>query len=221
MKKLKILIVEDDEMASYVIENSLNDANFDVKSVTTVTEGLSFLTIDKYDLLVLDLNLPDYNGFDLLRSIKKTIIIPTIVVSAYSDTQSKLKAFKYGAGDYLVKPIDVEELEARIWLLLSKVENIKIDDDKPKLIFEIKDNNIFQNDKEILLTTLEFDILSYFITNKNILISRDTLLKAISSEKSHRILDNHISNIRKKIELNSSNPTYLKTEYGQGYKFIL
>ena len=221
MEKLKILIVEDDESASFVIENSLKDAGFDVNSVTTVTEGLSYLTIDKYDLLVLDLNLPDYNGFDLLRSIKKTIVIPTIVVSAYSDTQSKLKAFKYGAGDYLVKPIDVEELEARIWLLLSKIENIKIADDKPKLIFEIKDNNIYQNNEKIILTTLEFDILSYFITNKNRLISRDTLLKGISSEKSHRMLDNHISNIRKKIELNSGNPTYLKTEYGLGYKFIL
>ena len=217
MEKLKILIVEDDETASYIIESSLYDAGFDVKSVTTVTEGLSYLQIAKYNLLILDLNLPDFNGFDLLSN--KKIDIPTIIVSAYSDTKTKVKAFRYGADDYLSKPIDIEELEARIWALLRRNKSIIVND-KPEELFEIRNNYIFMMNKEIMLTSLEFNILSYFINNKNKLISRDKLLDNISSKLSHRLLDNHISNIRKKIEPNNKKPIYLKTEYGMGYKFI-
>jgi len=217
MEKLKILIVEDDETASYIIESSLYDAGFDVKSVTTVTEGLSYLQIEKYNLLILDLNLPDFNGFDLLSN--KKIDIPTIIVSAYSDTKTKVKAFRFGADDYLSKPIDIEELEARIWALLRRNKSI-ITNDKPEELFEIRNNYIFMMNKEIMLTSLEFNILSYFINNKNKLISRDKLLENISSKLSHRLLDNHISNIRKKIEPNNKKPIYLKTEYGMGYKFI-
>ncbi len=217
MEKLKILIVEDDETASYIIESSLYDAGFDVKSVTTVTEGLSYLQIEKYNLLILDLNLPDFNGFDLLSN--KKIDIPTIIVSAYSDTKTKVKAFRYGADDYLSKPIDIEELEARIWALLRRNKSIIVND-KPEELFEIRNNYIFMMNKEIMLTSLEFNILSYFINNKNKLISRDKLLDNISSKLSHRLLDNHISNIRKKIEPNNKKPIYLKTEYGMGYKFI-
>jgi len=219
--KQKILIVEDDETALFLMEDFLKDS-FEVKAVTTVTDGLSLLNIYKYDLLILDLNLPDFNGFDLLSNIRKKVIIPTIFVSAYNDTKTKVKAFRYGASDYLVKPIDLEELEARIWSLLSRNENIKITEEiKLNKLFEIKRNTIFLMNKELSLTSLEFEILSYFIKNKNAIISRDELVQSISSVKSHRLLDNHIKNIRKKIEENSSNPKFLKTQYGIGYKFTL
>ncbi|MEA3315301.1 MAG: response regulator transcription factor [Campylobacterota bacterium] len=162
--------------------------------------------------------MPDFSGFELLSSIKNFIAIPTIITSAYNDTSTKVKAFKYGANDYLSKPIDFLELEARIWALLSRKENILLQDSKKKEIFEIIDNNILFQNKILSLTSLEFDILSFFIKNRGETISRDKLTDVISSVKSHRLLDNHIKNIRKKIERDSSKPFYLKTEYSIGYK---
>ncbi|MEA3498347.1 MAG: response regulator transcription factor [Campylobacterota bacterium] len=216
--KTKILIVEDDETASYLMQDFLETNGFLVDVVYAVTDGISYLKNNCYDLLLLDLNLPDFSGFELLSSIKNSIAIPTIITSAYNDTDTKVKAFKYGANDYISKPIDFLELEARIWALLSRKENILLQDSKKEEIFEIKNNNILFKNDLLSLTSLEFEILSFFIKNRGKSISRDSLTESISSVKSHRLLDNHIKNIRKKIEKDSSNPIYLKTEYGVGYK---
>ena len=202
MKKIKVLIVEDDEEISYLIQNFLNKSGFITKVVYTATDGISYLYNEKYDILLLDLSLPDFTGYDLLNSVKQNIAIPTIVISAYSDLDTKLKAFKYGASDYMVKPIEFLELEARIWALLSIQGKIKFNEEMP--LFKIKQNNI----------------LSYFINNQSQVISRDKLLSIVPSIKNSRLLDNHIKNIRNKIEENKSKPEYLKTEYGVGYKFI-
>jgi len=221
MQNIKILIVEDDETASYLMKSFLEDCDFTVDTVSTVTDGVAYLKNNNYDLLLLDLNLPDYNGFDLLSSIKNSVAVPTIVTSAYNDTKTKVKAFKYGANDYLTKPIDFIELEARIWALLSRKENIKLTPIEEDSIFKIDSHKIYFKDDVLNLTALEFDILSYFINHAGQVISREQLTNSIMSVKSHRLLDNHIKNIRKKIEEDSSNPFYLKTEYGLGYMFTL
>jgi len=219
MQDIKILIVEDDETASYLMKSFLEDCDFFVDTVFTITDGVAYLKNNNYDLLLLDLNLPDFSGFDLLSSIANSVAIPTIVTSAYSDTKTKVKAFKYGANDYLTKPIDFVELEARIWALLSRKDNIKLLPTKEEAIFKIDSNQIYFKNEILLLTALEFDILSYFINHIGQIISREQLTNSITSVKSHRLLDNHIKNIRKKIEDDSSKPVYLKTEYGLGYRF--
>ncbi len=218
MDKIKILIVEDDEEISFLIQNFLNNCGFLAKAVYTATDGISYLKNNNYDILLLDLNLPDFSGYDLLSSVRKDIAIPVIVISAYSDLDIKLKAFKYGASDYMVKPIEFLELEARIWALLSILGKIK--SDEKVALFTIKQNNILFKNNILDLTSLEFNILSFFINNQGLVISREKLLDAVPSVKNHRLLDNHIKNIRIKIEENKSKPIYLKTEYGIGYKFI-
>ncbi|MCK5294606.1 MAG: response regulator transcription factor [Arcobacteraceae bacterium] len=218
IEKINILIVEDDETASFLLQSFLQDCDFCVDCVYTITDGISYLKNKKYDLLLLDLSLPDFSGFELLSNINNSIVIPTIVISAYSDTNTKVKAFKYGANDYLTKPIDFIELEARIWSLLSRKENINLQDKNKNEILKIDKNQIYFKNQILNLTALEFDILSYFIKHKGEIISRDLLTNSISSVKSHRLLDNHIKNIRKKIEEDSSKPNYLKTEYAVGYK---
>ncbi|MEA3331184.1 MAG: response regulator transcription factor [Campylobacterota bacterium] len=220
LEKINILIVEDDETTSYLMQDFLEENNFKVDVVYTVTDGISYLKNRKYDILLLDLNLPDFNGFELLSSIKNHISIPIIITSAYNETSTKVKAFKYGANDYLSKPIDFLELEARIWALLSRSEKIKIKSNNDE-IFKIENNKILFKNNSLVLTSLEYDILSFFINNKNITISRERLTDFVSSVKSHRLLDNHIKNIRKKIEEDSTNPTYLKTEYGIGYRLVI
>ena len=220
MEKTKILIIEDDETASFLMKDFLESRGFSIDTAWTVTDGLSALNVKKFDLLLLDLNLPDFNGFDLLSKINKHITIPTIIVSAYGDTQNKLKAFRYGADDYLVKPIDFEELEARIWALLRRHDNVRLNPAEHKKVFKIEENTIFFQETPLDLTSLEYDILSLLINNKNSIVSREEFTDEVSSIASHRLLDNHIKNIRKKIEKDSSNPQYLKTVYGSGYKLI-
>ncbi len=216
MDKLKLLIVDDDETAASWMHTYLEACRFDVKSVHTITDAIAIIKQTEYQILLLDLSLPDFTGFDLLKKIKNSISLPVIIISAHGDTPSKVKAFKYGASDYMVKPIDLEELEARIWALMGRYSDIKTEDEKN--IFEIKNNFIFFKQEMLDLTALEFEILSMLIINKHQTISRELLAKSLSSISSHRSLDHHIKNIRKKIGDNGNHAKYLKTEYGVGYK---
>jgi len=213
----KILLIEDDEMASELICEFLVDCGFEVDPVFTVTDGLSYINHHEYSLIILDINLPDFNGFEVLKSMKNRISLPVIVTSAYSDTKHKVTAFKYGASDYMVKPLDLEELEARIWVQLGKNHNIHTDEEKS--LFQITDTGITFKGQHIDLTTIEFDILSQLIRHKNKTVTREALISALSTISSHRSLDNHIKNIRKKIG-DSNQTRYLKTEYGVGYKLF-
>ena len=216
MEKINLLIVEDDEMISSLMSQYLIDCNFETSIVHTITDALSYVKQNQYSLILLDLNLPDFSGFELLKNIKNNISIPVIVISAYSDTQTKVKAFKYGASDYMTKPIELEELEVRIWALLGRSSEIKIVVDKN--IFKIDDNFIYFKEIKLELTAIEFEILSVLIKNKNQIISRENLADALSSISSTRSLDYHIKNIRKKIGDDGSSQKYLKTQYGVGYR---
>jgi len=215
MQKTKILLVEDDELASELIYSYLAECDFEVTPVFTATDSISKIKNEDYDILILDINLPDFNGYEVLKSIKNQVSLPIIITSAYSDTKSKLLAFKYGASDYMIKPLDLEELEARIWVQLSK--NSKIATLNEKKLFEVKDLSIYFKQEILELTSIEFDILSHFINNKNQVIRRENLVSSLSAISSPRSLDNHIKNIRKKIGDNGNKAIYLKTEYGVGY----
>ncbi len=218
MYNAKILLIEDDEISSELMKEFLTACGFEVEAVFNAVDGIDRLKYNNYDIMLLDINLPDFNGFEILKNVKNSIFKPVIVVSACSDTKSKVSAFKYGASDYMVKPIDFEELEARIWVQLGRYSEIKLEDEKS--LFEIKEFNIFFNKRLLDLTTIEFDIFSILIKSKNRTISRERLLSSISTLSSPRSLDNHIKNIRKKIGDNGNKPVYIKTEYGIGYKLV-
>ena len=219
MRKTKLLLVEDDALASELISDFLEDCGFVVATVFTATDGVAHVKNSGYDLLILDINLPDFDGYEVLKNIKNRVSIPVIITSGDSDTKSKLLAFKYGASDYMVKPFDLEELEARIWIQLGKNSEIKTEDEKR--VFEIKDREILFNQELLSLTTIEFELLSLLIRHKNQVMRREELVDALSSIGTNRSLDNHIKNIRKKIGDNGNRATLLKTEYGVGYKLVL
>ena len=212
----KILLVEDDELASELISEFLVDCGFSVETVFTATDGVARVKHEEYDLLILDINLPDFNGYEVLKNIKNRVSIPIIITSAHNDTKSKLLAFKYGASDYMVKPIDLDELEARIWLQLGKNSEIKTFEEKKT--FEVKEGKIYFQQNILQLTTIEYEILEVLIKNINNTITRDELVESLSLLSSKRSLDNHIKNLRKKIGDNGTQARYLKTEYGVGYK---
>jgi len=219
MQKRKILLVEDDELSSELICTYLSNCGFTIELAFTAIDGVTKVKNESFDLLLLDINLPDFDGFEVLKSLKNHTFIPIIMTSAYNDTQRKLLSFKYGASDYMTKPLDLEELEARIWLQLGKNSEIKTEHEKK--IFYIQNNTIYFQQKQLDLTTIEFELLSFLLENKNNVIQRGELVNALSCIASNRSLDNHIKNIRKKIGDNGTNAKYLKTEYGVGYKLML
>ncbi len=218
MKKLKVMVVEDDHEMVLWIKDFLEDLNFEVDVFDTATSAISNLIINKYDMLLLDINLPDFDGLEVCKKIKNKVAIPIIVISAYNDIDIKVKAFKLGVSDYITKPFHLEELEARIWAVLGR--NSDISNTLENKIFQIEENIILFNDTQLKLTSTEFDILSLLIKNKNNLLKREVLCDTLSSVSSQRSLDNHITNIRKKIEKEPKKPQYLKTEYGVGYKLL-
>lgn len=217
MNKNKLLLIEDDVDAAYHLKEFLEDSSFEVNSFETVTDAVSNIKFHTYDLILLDINLSDFQGFEVLKFLNKyNLHIPTIVISAYSSKEYKLLAFKLGACDYVCKPIDPEELEARIWVHLKQQSSLKSID---KYFFITQGNNIFFKEKPLKLTKIEFDILSRLIKNRDQTVSRDTLLGYLSQKsRNERSLDYHIRNIRKKIGDEGSNPSYLVTEYGVGYR---
>lgn len=160
--------------------------------------------------------MPDYDGFELLKFLKKNnISIPVITISAYSQMPKKLEAFKLGVVDYMVKPVDMEELEARIWVHLSK--DSKIESTKSDDTFKNIDNIIYFKNNPLQLTSTEFKIFNILLENKNILITREDLAKSLSSKSNPRTLDFHIQNIRKKLD---NEHEYIVTEYAMGYKLM-
>ncbi|MCG3665502.1 response regulator transcription factor [Aliarcobacter butzleri] len=217
----KILLVEDDDNSALLISNFLEEFDFKVDIVNTVTDAISNINFNKYSIILLDINLPDFNGFEVLKFVNKNKKnIPILVLSAYSDKNTKLQAFKLGANDYMVKPIDPEELEARIWVQLKNSSNF-ISNATKKSLFEINDNVISFNEEPLKLTKTEFEILSFLIKHKNQIVKREKLLDFLSSIiQSDRSLDYHIKNIRIKLGDNGANPKYLLTEYGVGYKLV-
>jgi len=217
-KEISVLIVEDDPQTAEFLQKYLSTCDFEVEHVESTSDALSALSQCRYDILLLDLVLPDFSGFDLLREVRTRYTTPVIVISAHGDTKTKVRAFRHGASDYMVKPIDPEELEARIWAILGRHSGIHLPSETDT--FYIQNNQIFFKGKPLDLTATEFDILSLLIRHRNTTLSRDYLSDALSSISSHRSLDHHIKNIRKKLEEDSKHPAYLKTEYGVGYKLI-
>ncbi len=212
----KLLLVEDDEFAAEIMVEFLDDRGFETTAVFTATDAVSRVKNEQYSLLILDINLPDFDGYEVLKSLKHSVNLPIIVTSAYSDTQSKLISFKYGAADYMVKPIDLEELEARIWLQLSKSSEIKTT--HQQMLFRIDNHQIIYEDLTLDLTRTEFNILSLLIQHSNHVVKRETLLSALSNISTGRSLDNHIKNIRKKIDDDGNKARILTTEYAVGYR---
>lgn len=219
MIKNQILLIEDDEEAILWIKEYLEECGLNVTPHTTVTDALSKINIESFDLILLDINLPDFNGYEVLKYFQTNKIdIPVIVTSAYSDKKNKLYAFNLGAVDYMTKPLDLEELEARIRIHMRKKSNPILEQVK---LFEIKNDVILHNMEPLNLTKIEFDILEKLIQNRNITLKRELLCESLSSLSSTRTLDYHIRNIRKKIKDDGAISKHLITEYGYGYRLII
>ena len=219
----KIFIIEDDDAIGIGLKYYLEQENFIVKLTTTGSEALDKIKLDKnIDLILLDFNLPDYNGFDLFKEIKKINNYPIIFLTANDLETSIVMGIDMGADDYITKPFKARELLARINATLRRYGNnnsniIKIQD----IIIDLKQAKVFKNNKDMMFTALEYKIFLTFALNQNTVITREKILADIWDINSDYVNDNtltvYIKRIREKIEDDPTNPKILKTVRGIGY----
>ncbi|MBD3841220.1 MAG: response regulator transcription factor [Campylobacterales bacterium] len=217
----KILLVEDDDELSFIITRYLSSRDFKVVSVSNALSVFGFLT-DDYDLLILDLTLPDIDGLELIPKIRAKSNIPIIISSARDDLTDKIIGLERGADDYLAKPYDPRELEARIKSILRrKSDQIQ---SNTSHTFQIDYNNhiIYFHNKPLDLTLAQYDIMDLLIQRKNGVVSRDELIdysEYIDDSSSLKNIDVLISHIRKKLSLIDSK-NHIKTVRGIGYSLL-
>ena len=217
----KVLLIEDDlQMQKFIIEY-LEDYNFECFAFAHPKDTLeNFKNNNDYSIIILDLMLPDMDGFDLFKKLKQIQDIPIIISSARGDIGNKIHGFELGADDYLAKPYEPRELVLRIEHILKRNISSKITISD----FEIdKENRIVVLDNySIEFTKIEFEIFIFLIENLNKISSREQILNATSLDENtkNRTIDMHISNIRYKIGDDSKNPIFIKSVRGIGYKFV-
>lgn len=217
----KVLLIEDDLQMQNLIVDYLKDYNFECIAFANPKDALEeFSKNQDYSIAILDLMLPEMDGFDLFKKLKEIKDIPVIISSARGDIGNKIHGFELGVDDYLAKPYEPRELVLRIEHILKKYVTKKIiinDFEINKETREIKVDNF-----PVELTKIEFEIFIFLIENLNKISSREQILHATSLDENtkNRTIDMHISNIRYKIGDDSKNPKYIKSVWGIGYKFV-
>lgn len=219
--KYKILIIEDDPEAAECMSFYLVRCGFLVEYSVSAISGISLAVSKKFDLVILDINLPDYNGFQVCSKIRNSSSIPIIFVSAHSDCDSHIQAFKLGADDFLAKPINMEILSLHIWAVLRRSSNIPSPDlNNINFKLDLKNRKIEYKNTILKLTTVEYEILHLLILNIDNIVSRDRLIHSISRGAEVESLNYHIKNIRKKISESGGDRESIKTIYGAGYMLL-
>lgn len=218
---MKILIVDDEKMIRDVIKEYCLNQNFSVDEADNGKEALTKLLTNTYDLMVLDIMMPQMDGFTMLKELPSDKRIPTIVLSARGDEYDKLSGFDLGIDDYLTKPFSPNELIARIKAIMNRYSNTLLNIYKlDSLEVNFSAHYLKIDKKQVNITPKEFEILSYLIKNKGIAISREQLLSSLWGYDyfgDDRTVDTHIKMLRNNL---GKYRDHIVTVRGVGYKFI-
>lgn len=222
---LEVLMIEDDVELAEIITDYLKQYNMNVTNYDEPYTGMSAVNAKHFDILLLDLTLPNLDGLEVCKRIAKQNSIPIIVSSARSDVDDKVEALKSGADDYIPKPYDPKELVARIQSLLRRYnkKSTKESDKEKDSVFKIDkySRQVFFKDKKLELTRAEYEILTLLISKKGHVFSREAIAiesESINPESSNKSIDVIIGRLRSKIEENPKNPQYIISVRGVGYK---
>lgn len=223
---MKILVVDDEKLIVKGIKFSLEKDGYEVEAAYDGLSGLEMIKQGGYDLVLLDVMLPKMNGFEVCQAAREFSSVPIIMLTAKSDDSDKIAGLEYGADDYITKPFNILEIEARIKAIFRRMDRIAKSDDK---VIESKDlklypesRRVFIKDVEYNLTQKEYEVLELLVTNPNKVFSREALLKTIWGNEypgDVRTVDVHIRRLREKIELTPSDPLYVHTKWGVGYYY--
>lgn len=231
MKEYKILIVEDEEATRSLIQLFLENRNFTVFSAANGQEAIRIVAEENLDLILLDIEIPEMDGFEVCEKIREQLNIPIIFISSRRDVMDKVKSFELGGDDYLTKPFDFAELEARIHASLRRYEEIKnpgvADISQNILKYEELEINLdslvcYVNGVKIPLSAREMEILIALAKHPNHVWSAEKLYDYIwgyDSLGDVQTVKVHISNLRKKINQHVTDATFIETVRGFGYRF--
>ena len=225
----RILIVEDDESILQLEKDYLEANGFTVLSASDGAQGLEKAIAGGFDLIILDIMLPEVDGLEICKRVRETSNIPILLVSAKRDDIDKIKGLGLGADDYIVKPFSPSELVARVIAHINRYERLTSSSKEEQSVIETdsmkidkKSRRVFVNDKEIGFTNKEFELLTYLAENPDTIFSKEELFEKIwqydpIGETSTVTV--HINRIRDKLFAADKNFKYVNTVWGKGYRF--
>ena len=224
----KILVVDDEKEIADLLEVYLKNDNYIVHKYYNGIEALECIQKTEIDLAILDVMLPDIDGFRICQKIRENFYFPVIMLTAKIDDGDKIMGLTIGADDYITKPFNILEVKARIKAIMRRAGSNQEEKDKAKTIeagdlkMDCESRRVFISGKEINLTAKEFDVLELLVFNPNKVYSRENLLNIVWGYEypgDVRTVDVHIRRLREKIEANPSEPKYVHTKWGVGYYF--
>lgn len=224
----KILVVDDEKLIVKGIRFSLEQDGMEVDCAYDGEEALNKAKENKYDLILLDVMLPKYTGFEVCQMIREFSDVPVIMLTAKGDDMDKILGLEYGADDYITKPFNILEVKARIKAILRRMNKQKAEKENENIIskndmrIDRQSGRVYVKEKEINLTAKEFDLLELLAMNPDKVYSREELLNIVWGYEypgDARTVDVHVRRLREKVEPNPSDPMYVYTKWGVGYYF--
>lgn len=224
----KILLIDSDETFVQGLKYSLEQDEYLIDTAYSAEEAQKLLKPNEYNLIIMEIDLPDKSGLNLCQDIRRDSNVGIIISTDNKEEIKKILALEYGADDFLVKPYNILELKARMKSLFRRVQGAS-DDSKNSILefnhFTINTigRKLFKDGVEISLTGKEFDLLYILASNKEVVFSRKDLLEKVWGYQFYgdeRTVDVHVRRLRNKIEESSKRPKFLKTKWGVGYYFV-
>jgi len=221
----KILIIEDEPATVAGLQEALVEENFEVSSALTGEVGYKKAKSGNYDLIILDLKLPDMSGIDICKNLRKEgLKKPILMLTARKEELDEILGLEVGANDFVTKPFKIKVLIARIRALIGRPILVDIEEFSfGDVYISFKNKEATKKGEPVELTAMEFNVMKYFIQREGEVIDRDTLLDDVwgyENFPSTRTVDNFILSLRKKIEDDHKNPKHILTKHGAGYKFV-
>ncbi len=218
----KLLIVEDDEALRRLVADWLKRQNMEVESVSTGQDALAYLNASEYDLVILDIGLPDIEGFSVLEKVRQRSSVPVLILTGKKTVEDKERGFDVGADDYLTKPFDMRELTSRVRALLRRPRLITPELlSRRDLVLDSKQHQVRKSNSDLKISPKEFMLLEFFMRNPDQVFSAEALLERVwrsESEATEEAIVACIRRLRKRLDENN-NETYIGTVYGVGYIF--
>ncbi len=228
----KILIIEDEQDISRIIKDYINKNGYEATVANNGKDALHYIEILNPEFIILDIMLPDIDGIELCRQIRENNNVPILILSARGSDTDKVLGLGFGADDYMTKPFSLSELLARIKSNLRRVESMISSPPKPsenedilhigKITIDKKGYKVTKEDKEISLSAKELELLFFLSKHRNQVFTKSQLLDAVwgyTAYGDESTITVYIRRIREKLEIDPSNPEYIKTVWGIGYKF--
>lgn len=224
----RVLVVDDEKLIVKGIRFSLEQDSMEVDCAYDGEEALKLARENAYDMILLDVMLPKYTGFEVCQQIREFSDVPIIMLTAKGEDMDKILGLEYGADDYITKPFNILEVKARIKAIMRRVGKKNGESANDKVIvkrdmkIDCESRRVVIGDKEINLTAKEFDLLELLAMNPNKVYSRENLLNIVWGYEypgDARTVDVHIRRLREKVEANPSDPKYVYTKWGVGYYF--